>query len=326
MKALLVSRPRSFVSVEVPKPSLPVGEKDRIVVKTAWVSMCGSDIPKFAGSKRHLQYPLLPGAPIHECVGVVVESTSEEFTSGDWVVALPDNDQGLAEYFAALAVNAVRLPASLEECDACCLIQPLSTVMSALDRIGSVAGRSFVVVGLGSIGLLFCWLLQKRGATTIIGIDPVGFRCEIAKRWGATGTCAERSVEVVHAARGNPAVWEAPEVCVEAVGHQMDTLNDCLELIRPFGTVIAFGVPDHDVYAIAYETFFRKNASLVASVTPDWSVYLSRACELFNEFRSELEGLITHRMPIPEAERAFGMYESHGEQVVKIVLDASKWD
>lgn len=239
---------------------------------------------------------------------------------------MPDNDQGLAEYFAARASRAVRLPASMEGCAACCLIQPLSTVMGALDRIGSVAGRSFAVVGLGSIGLLFCWLLKKGGASTVTGIDPVGFRCDLAKGWGATGTYAERSVEVAHVARGNPEAWEAPEVCVEAVGHQMDTLNDCLELVQPFGTVIAFGVPDHDVYAIEFETFFRKNASLVASVTPDWGVYLSRACELFDECRSELERLITHRMPILEAERAFGMYESHGDQVVKIVLDASKWD
>ena len=34
-----------------------------------------------------------------------------------------------------------------------CLIQPLSTVMNAVDRLGDLAGRSVAVVGLGSIGL-----------------------------------------------------------------------------------------------------------------------------------------------------------------------------
>ena len=67
-----------------------------------------------------------------------------------------------------------------------------------------------------------------------------------------------------------------PDICIEAVGHQMETLNDCLELVRQQGTVLAFGVPDQPVYAIEYETFFRKNAHLIACVTPDWSEYLAK--------------------------------------------------
>ena len=42
----------------------------------------------------------------------------------------------------------------------------------------------------------------------------------------------------------------------------METLNDCFELVRKRGTVLAFGVPDQHVYAVEYETFFRKNAHL----------------------------------------------------------------
>ncbi len=44
-----------------------------------------------------------------------------------------------------------------------------------------------------------------------------------------------------------------------------------------YGTVLAFGVPDHPVYAMEYETFFRKNAILMATVTPDWAEYLAKA-------------------------------------------------
>ena len=61
----------------------------------------------------------------------------------------------------------------------------------------------------------------------------------------------------------------------------MDTLNDCLALVRQQGTVLAFGVPDQPVYAIEYETFFRKNAHLMACVTPNWSEYLAKARDVF---------------------------------------------
>jgi threonine dehydrogenase-like Zn-dependent dehydrogenase len=135
-----------------------------------------------------------------------------------------------------------------------------------------------------------------------------------------------RSIEVVHLARQNPGEWESPDICIEAVGHQMDTLNDCFELIRKRGTVVAFGVPDHNVYAFEYETFFRKNAELMATVTPEWREYMGKARDLFLAHRGELEPWVTHRFPIREAEKAFSLYERREDGIVKAVLDASAWE
>ena len=102
-----------------------------------------------------------------------------------------------------------------------------------------------------------------------MGIDPCAHRCRMAEGLGATRAFPVHSIEIIHAARQNPGEWEPPEICIEAVGHQMDTLNDCLELVRKQGTVVAFGVSDHPVYAIEFETFFRKNVHLIAVVTPE---------------------------------------------------------
>ena len=82
MKALQVTRPRLFELMEIPVPQLPAEGEDRVLVRTAWASMCGSDIPFFTGNKRYRSYPLAPGAPMHECVGEVVASTSEEIPPG----------------------------------------------------------------------------------------------------------------------------------------------------------------------------------------------------------------------------------------------------
>jgi len=326
MKALQVIQPRSFASVQVPVPRLTFSSPDRILVRPSWVSMCGSDIPFFTGSKRFKPYPLAPGAPIHECAGQVIESTSDLFQPGDYVVAIPEGDQGLAEFLVAQAAKTVRLPPDLTGLDTSCLIQPLSTVMNAVDQLGSIEGQSIAVIGLGSIGLLFCWLLKKRGVGAIVGIDPNAQRCRVAEELGATQTFPRRSIEVIHAARQSPSVWKETDVCIEAVGHQMDTLNDCFVLVRKRGTVVAFGVPDHPVYAIEFETFFRKNAHLIAVVTPEWSEYLTRARDLFLAHRDELETLATHRFPIQDAAKAFTLYERHEQGVLKALLDASCWE
>jgi threonine dehydrogenase-like Zn-dependent dehydrogenase len=287
--------------------------------------MCGSDIPFFTGSKRHKSYPLPVGAPIHECDGRVIESTSSLFQPGDRVIAIPEGDQGLSEFFVAKATKAVKLPVRLEDNGTSCLIQPLSTVINAVDRLGNVEGKSVAVVGLGSIGLFFCWLLKKRGAERIIGIDPLEQRCQAAKGLGATEVISARSLEVLHETRQNPGEWDAPDICIEAVGHQMDTINDCLALVRQRGTVMAFGVPDQPVYAIEYETMFRKNAHLVACVTPNWNEYLEKSRDVFLASRSELEVLVTHRFPIREAARAFTMYEKHDNGILKALIDMSDW-
>ena len=325
MKALQVTRPRTFELVEAPIPDLETVGPNHILVQPRWVSLCGSDIPFFTGSKRFKSYPLAPGAPIHECTGKVIKSTSPLFQPGDQVVAIPEGDRGLAEFFVARSTKSVKLPEELDEQGASCLIQPLSTVINAMDRLGSVDGKSVAIVGLGSIGLFFCWLLKQRGATQITGIDPSSQRCRVAETLGASRTFAYRSMEVLHTVRNGTIQWDLPDICIEAVGHQMDTLNDCLEMVCQRGTVVAFGVPDHPVYAIEYETFFRKNAHLIAVVTPEWSEYLLKARDLFLENRNALERLVTHRLQIQEAAKTFTLYERHEDGILKALIDTTYW-
>jgi threonine dehydrogenase-like Zn-dependent dehydrogenase len=182
------------------------------------------------------------------------------------------------------------------------------------------------VVGLGSIGLMFCWVLRKEGADRVVGIDPNAGRCEVARSLGATEIWPMRSREVVELAHENPEQWVRPDIIVEAVGHQHETINDCFRMIRQRGTILAFGVPDQQVYPIDYETFFRKNAEIVAAVTPDWSPYLHRARDVFLPHRNELKPLMTHQFSILEAGAAYTLYERHAGGIIKPLLDASCWE
>jgi threonine dehydrogenase-like Zn-dependent dehydrogenase len=324
MRALQVVRPRSFESIQTPVPQLPE-EKGCILVRAVWGILCGSDIPFFTGNKRYTNFPLEPGAPIHECTGEVVESSSERFRPGDRVLAIPNGDQGLTEYYLAPASKAMVLDSAIQDLGAACIIQPLSTVISAIDRLGDLRGKSIAVLGLGSIGLMFCRLAKKRGASSIVGIDPTADRCRFAADLGATQTICCRGIELIHRARAFPGEWNAPDICIEAVGHQTETINDCLDLVRKYGTVVAFGVPDRPVYAMEFEIFYRKNVQLIATVTPDWMEYLPKAQDLYLADKEVLSRLVTHRFPIREAERAYGLYERHEDGIIKAALDARGW-
>ena len=41
--------------------------------------------------------------------------------------------------------------------------------------------------------------------------------------------------------------------------------------------------------------------------------------------RDELEPLVTHRLPIREAEKAFTLYEQHEDGILKALIDMSDW-
>src|SRR5512135_3092169 len=130
MKALQVIQPRTFTLIDVPIPDLEMVGPGNILVQPEWVCLCGSAIPFFTGSKRECSYPLPAGAPAHECAGRVVKSTSTAFVPGEGVVAIPEGDLGLAEFFIAQATKAVKLPVGLNDKGTSCLIQPLSTVIN----------------------------------------------------------------------------------------------------------------------------------------------------------------------------------------------------
>jgi L-iditol 2-dehydrogenase len=321
MKALQLVRPRQFQVVEIARPEIG---SDQILVRLEKVVLCGSDIPKFTGLWRGLQYPLPPGMPIHESVGVVVESHSSRFQVGDQVVAVPNGDQGLAEYYAADAIKAVQIPEPLVHTEASLLIQPLSTVMYAFDRLGDIADRTAIVVGLGPIGLLATWLLRQYGAR-VVGVDPIAWRCEAAQRLGAERIFelhSERLLSLV----AHDDTWEDADICVEAVGQQTRTINDCLYLVKRGGQVLALGVPLEPIYPFEFTRFFRQNLQLIGSVTPPDETYMIRAAELVGRHERDLAFLISHRFGLDRAGEAYTLYERRaGDHPLKILIDGTSW-
>jgi threonine dehydrogenase-like Zn-dependent dehydrogenase len=151
VKALQVVKPRQFQTVEMARPEI---NDDQILLRREKAVLCGGDIPRFTGTWPRLKYPLPAGMPIRECIGTVVASRSPRFQVSDRVEAMPGGDQGWAEYYVADAIRVVGIPELSIYSEANQLIQPLSTVVYALDKLGEIADRTAIVVGLGPIGLL----------------------------------------------------------------------------------------------------------------------------------------------------------------------------
>ena len=206
------------------------------VVALETACLCGSDIPYF--SEAHDRYPLAVGLSLHEIVGTVIKSASADFLQGDRVLAMPVGLRGLYEHLTIGGDRLVRLDAGLSN-DEAVLAQPMATVLSALSTLPGLIGRTVAVVGQGPIGQLFNLCLSRLGAGRIIGIDVLGERTARGGQFGATDVVSARSVDPVEAVRELTAGAMA-DLVVEAVGHEEQALNLCIDLCCDEWSVAVF--------------------------------------------------------------------------------------
>ncbi len=98
---------------------------------------------------------------------------------------------------------------------------------------------------------------------------------------------------------------DKPDVVIEAVGHQVATLNNAVEAAGFGGTVFYFGVPDDDSYPISMRTMLRNNLTLKSGVTLDRRRVLDAADAFAREHPDLLSMYVTHTFGIIEVQDAF---------------------
>jgi threonine dehydrogenase-like Zn-dependent dehydrogenase len=114
----------------------------------------------------------------------------------------------LAEYVAVNGARCEPLPPGLPA-DLASLVEPLSCVLHALDRVGPVLGEDVLVLGSGPVGLLLTALATAAGARVDV-VDPRAERRAVAPEFGARRTAAsadeiaEGGWSVVADATGHP--------------------------------------------------------------------------------------------------------------------------
>ena len=185
---------------------------------------------------------------------------SDKFKVGDEVLALPRYIGGLSEYF--LSDESVTVPLTdFPRKDCILMSQPLGTVIWACRKLPNLLNLDTVVVGQGPMGLLFTHMLSNLGARTVITTDIVDFRLTVAKKMRATHTINADKQDPV-AAVEEITEGRMADLVIEVVGHQTETINECIPLLKRGGTLLAFGVPDDLIYDFHFADFLPKKYQL----------------------------------------------------------------
>ncbi|MGY1827964.1 MULTISPECIES: zinc-binding dehydrogenase [unclassified Blastococcus] len=319
-----LSGPFTFEQVEVPAPRAEDLAEGQVLIATRAGGICGSDLPFFKGAPfLYAPNPAdrtatpVPGFPLHEVVGDVVASRHPAHSAGDRVVGWASAFDGIAELVVTDGNGLAGYDTSLPPTTAV-MLQPLACVLYAAEQLGDLSGKSVAVIGQGPIGLLFSHVLGQRGARRVVGVDRVDRTAAAdvfgvhetvtasASRWAATLADADR-----------------PAVVVEAVGHQVTTLQDCLAGVAPGGDVLYFGIPDDPVYPMDMITFLRKNLTLRAGVTLERARVLRDAGDYLAAHPRLRDVYVSDVHPVDRVQAAFSAAIQPRPGQYKIVLDTA---
>jgi len=203
------------------------------------------------------------------------------------------------------------------------MCQPAGTVLYSCQRMGSVLGKSVLIMGQGAIGLSFTMLTAMQGARQVIVVDVLDYRLQWAKEFGATHTINPGKEDLADAVREITS-GVRPDITVEAAGYP-DTLDSVFRLVRPFGTVIVFGVQGGDIVPVDTRTWMDNQPTIIPTTgarSGDPITHIKNMVALKERGQVDPGRMVTHRLnfDVEDVNKAYQMYEQRLDNVVKVVM------
>lgn len=321
MRAVQITAPNESTIIEVPKPSPKPGE---VLVRTTQVSLCGSDTHAIRFYEPEA-YPLPPGNSGHEVLGVVEEinAPGSSLKVGDHALVLVTGNQGMAEYAVAPEENVLVLPPD-KPAEELLQAQQLGTVFYAAQHMTNLVNKDVVVIGQGSAGLWWNYVVRRMGARRVIAVDLQAHRLMLSGHYGATHTLHNKEesalTQLEELTNG-----ELADVVVEAAG-EPDSINLAIDLIKRYGHIFYFGVPRMHQMPFNVWEFFRKSPSvqsMVGALTDPGHSCTKMALDLIASGEADVGPMITHHFPFEQVTEAYDLQYTRDEGAIKIVVDIS---
>lgn len=230
-----------------------------------------------------------------------------------------------------------KVPPELADEQALFLSDILPTGWAGIDWAELRPGETVAVFGCGPVGLMAMKSARLRNAGRVIGVDVQDYRLAKAREVAHADTF---NVAEEDAIEGIRALTEGrgADVCVDAVGMEVDrTLVDkirnvlrlqrgsitalelCFRAVRRGGRVSVLGVYATDYAGFPLGQMLDKGIAMKIGQVPVHN-YIDEL--MARVVRGELDttDIITHRLPLDEAPRAYAMFNAKEDGCVKVVL------
>ena len=300
----------------------------QVVVKNHMAAICGSDLHQvFFDAYGPLREPGAPGWPGHEGIGEVIESRYDGLRVGERVLTVPGAgfQRCFADYQTLPGHWCLRLPEFDGPLEDLLMAQQFGTTIFALRR-GNMdfVGKTVAVLGQGSAGQFFSWQAKHLGAANVVVADlsPARlaqssvFGADVAVRGDAEGKAMREAVMDTTGGQG-------ADIVIEAVGRK-ETIQHAIDIARPLGTVVFFGLPDtSQPVPFSYATFFMKQLRMYGVVGAQAEADLSsfhKAIDWIARRQIDVSRMVSHRLPLEAIDRAMVLAHERDEDALKVTL------
>lgn len=326
--------------VRVEHRPIPEISGDELLVKMHSSGICGSDVMEWYRLKT------APRVLGHEMTGEIVKvgSNIKKFNIGQRVFVshhVPCNackycfygyqtachtlhttnydPGGFSEYIRIPAINVDRgvfiLPETVSY-DEGVFIEPLACVVRGQEHIGIHPGQTVLVMGCGVSGILHIQLAKLFGASNIIATNNREFRRSAALRFGADAaiTPAEATVEKIMELNDGGLV---DRVIISTGAPQ--AVEQAFDLVDKGGSILFYAVPPPTIsIPVNINKLWRNEVTIKMSYGASPSD-LYKSLQLIRSKRINVLGMITHRLPLTEAQKGFQIVAA-GDDSLKVIL------
>jgi threonine 3-dehydrogenase len=195
------------------------------------------------------------------------------------------------------------------------IFDPLGNAMHTVMSAG-VSGRSVLITGVGTIGLMAVTICRAAGAGTILVTDPYEHRLELARQLGADYAFPSADADWPNKAR-RLTHDQGPEVLLEMSGHPQAIRNGFAAL-RNGGTAALLGLPSGPVqFDLPNDIIFKGATVLGINGRLMFQTWYQVESFLLSG-RLNLDPIITHEIEFDQFDRGFKLMQS-GE-AIKVVM------
>ena len=341
-----VYRDQGVVRVEeVPVPEVGANE---VLIKVAACGICGTDIKKIF--QRYVEPPQILG---HELAGTVVAIGRgvTKFKPGDRVMSFhhipcqkcfycqrrlfsqckqykttgltagfTPNGGGFGQYVKAMPWVAERGIIALPEnvtFEEATFLEPINTILKAVQKARVAAGETVVVSGCGPIGLQFLMVAKLAGAR-IYSSDPMGERRAKSLKLGAIESFDPTNGKLVEEVKARTEGRGADAVLV-AVAHPA-VVEEALAAARPGGRVLLFAAND----PVTRITFPASAVGIdEKEILGSYSAAVDiqeEAAELVLGKKLPVMEIVTHRFPLARIQEGLELAAKPTAKSLKILI------
>ncbi|KAE8330427.1 chaperonin 10-like protein [Aspergillus sergii] len=266
-----------------------------------------------------------PGVPCRRCTQC---RSGAYHLCGDMIfAATPPWDGTLAKYYVNAADFCYKVPdhMSMEEA---AMVEPVSVAVAIAKTADLRAHQTVLVLGCGPIGVLCQAVAKAHGAKTVIGVDVVQSRLEVAKSYGVDHVFMPEKPEpgadpIAHAEKmaqklkEECGLGEGADVVLECSGAE-----PCVQMgvfaARHEGKIVQAGM-GKEVNNFPITAVCTRGLVVKGSIRYLTGCYPA-AIDLIGKGIIDVKRLVTNRFKFEEAEQAFELVKAGRQDVFKVMI------